>query len=766
MKIPRIPIVLPCDKVVWLLCSFLLVCFCALIPPKVAFADNHLRVLVLNSYHRGFEWSDAEMAGIEAWFKTSGLQPQLYFEYMDSKRRGYERAATQASSILSEKYYRDFFDVIIAADDNAFDFMTEFRQALFPDVPLVFCGVNRLQVSRDQMLQNTTGVLELTDIAGTISLAISVQPQIRNIAFVTDNTTSGMRMLQVARNAQQQFAGRLGFIELANLSPERLKDALGKLPSSSVVILLSYLRGKDGKTLTVEEGSRMVVGASPVPVYGVASQYIASGLVGGMTLSGFEHGKHAARLAELILRGAAADSLPINTETPTMGTLDYAQLQQFGVQLGGLPEDVLVRNLPDKKFPVWGYLIIVLCVLAIGAGVVFLLRRWQCRQACREVVTAGTGALAVMQVMKAIVLLLDDNGRVIAMNNVAEDASGFDTAAANGLIPEAVFPMLAGPLEKARSALQEGADHFSQLTTARMHNGVRKIDISGSKFSYAAGGSLLVLRDVTDDVAFEVVSANLHRLSLLTRHITGLCQGAKEPLTSMAQGADELKEVFRADSEINLRTAARAGCSMDALQTYMVVRGVPRRLEALREAAMEVMGVVARMPNTERRRPGRAMPLKDVVENALRLGKEDPRLREAGISRVGWRLESDKTQVMHVIRSGDAELVVYEMIALGLQALAEGAASPGGIRIRHGADAAGGYVTLTASGCTKPVDVERLLRSEIVPLRKDEDPEGHEGFALAMFIAERRFGAPLNVTAFQDGLRIEFLLRQSGGVAA
>lgn len=765
MKTTRIPVVSAADKLVSLFCGIMLLFMAVFAAPRVSFADGDMRVLVLNSYHRGFEWSDEEMAGIEAWFKATGLQPHLYYEYMDTKRLGYESASGHVSRILNEKYPRDFFNVIVAMDDNAFDFMMEYRQVLFPDVPVVFCGVNRLNVSREHMLNNTTGVLELTDVAGGISLALSVQPEIRTVAFVADNTASGLRMLQVARNAQRQFANRLGFIELVNLSSASLKEALNKLPPSSAVLLLSHLRNSSGEVLTVKESARIVVDASPVPVYGVAAQYIESGLVGGSMLSGKQHGKHAARLVELILRGADADSLPITTETPTMGVLDYAELQRFGVDLSKLPEGVLVKNLPDNELPAMWYLAFLVFFLLAGAAGTFALRWWQCRQGVKDMATAGSGALAVMQMMQSAALLLDGNGRVIAMNKAAEEQSGFDATAAGGLIPEAVFPMLASTLEKVRKSLQDGVDQCSQLTTARMYNGARKINISGYSFPYVAGGSLLVLKDVTDEVAFEAVSANLHRASLLIRHIKGLCHSAREPLSCLVQMTDDLGDMLKADSGVNMRTAAKAGCSMESLQAYIAERGAARRVESLREAAVEVMGIVARMPSTERRLSERPMLLKDVVESALRLGKDDPRLKEAGISRVGWRLESDKTHTMHVIRSGDAELVVYEMIALALQGLAEFGAAPGGIRIRHGADNNGGYVTLIASGCTEPVDLSRLLRSEISPLRKEQGPEGYEGFALAMFIAERRFGGPLDVKPFQDGLRIEFTLRQSGVTA-
>ncbi len=43
-------------------------------------------VLVLNSYHMGYQWSEDIISGIETVFNKGTIRPEIFVEYMDTKR--------------------------------------------------------------------------------------------------------------------------------------------------------------------------------------------------------------------------------------------------------------------------------------------------------------------------------------------------------------------------------------------------------------------------------------------------------------------------------------------------------------------------------------------------------------------------------------------------------------------------------------------------------------------------------------------------------
>ncbi len=760
MKIGQVSFTSRGRKVVRPMASLFGMLLCIVIWAPQAWAAVHPRVLILSSYHRGHSWSDAELQGMEQQFAVSSQRPELYFEYYDGMRLPRDNATNNLYVSLQVKYPHDFFDVIVTADDHAFTFMAEARPSLFPGVPIVFCGVNRMGVlPHSELPEKTTGILDTTDIAGVLSLIAAVHPDVRNVVFISDNSRQGRQLLRLSRDVRRHFSEQFGFTELSNFSPKKLQAALRQLPQSSVLVLLSYTQDRDGKPLTVEECVQMIVEASPVPVYGVGAKYINAGLVGGMALSGFEHGGQAARLVERILQGTKPEDLPITIEPPAVPVLNYARFMASSATRVVPPANVRVYNKPESEerpWLIWG--------IAAAGGVILIFYGWFMWRRHGAAPTAqraevAAGAVAVIQTMRDVCLLLDKKGTVLALNTAAEEESGFDAQAAHGLIPEAILPMLAGALEKMLRALQEGKHSHAISAEVRMSRGARRVVLEGYALPCLEGGSLLVLRDVTDAFALEVTTVGYHRLSLIMRLVFGMCYGVKEALYSIADHSDRLKEICFEDSEGNIVAAAQAGCSINVLRTYLASRGASQAIEAIQEAAATALGMAGRMPDASRANPEQRIPLKDVVENALRLSKDDPRLRHLGIARVEWHMEPGEAQNVFVMHLAEAELVIYEMIVFALLALLTGEASAGNIRIGYGADAKGGYVRVIAGGCTKEVDTTRLLRDERMHMAAFDEMTGNEGFALAMLVAERHFGAPLVVRRVVGGVCIEFMLR-------
>jgi hypothetical protein len=90
---------------------------------------------------------------------------------MDTKKQTPTKARlAELLALYKNKYKNRHFDVIISSDDDAFQFLRSSRDELFPDCPVVFCGVNFFE---DKMLagkKDFTGVVEAFDLPGTLSL--------------------------------------------------------------------------------------------------------------------------------------------------------------------------------------------------------------------------------------------------------------------------------------------------------------------------------------------------------------------------------------------------------------------------------------------------------------------------------------------------------------------------------------------------------------------------------------------------------------------
>src|SRR5512141_3186993 len=86
-----------------------------------AYADDPKRVLILNSYHPGYKWTDDETNGALAGLKTKDSNVKVYVEYMGAKWISDGDYLKQLLRIYKLKYHNVRFDALISTDNDAFE---------------------------------------------------------------------------------------------------------------------------------------------------------------------------------------------------------------------------------------------------------------------------------------------------------------------------------------------------------------------------------------------------------------------------------------------------------------------------------------------------------------------------------------------------------------------------------------------------------------------------------------------------------------------
>ena len=87
-------------------------------------------------------WCDGVISGIESKFKDNNENVALNVEYMDSTYNFSDEYYDMLYNLYKYKFNNTKFDAIIALDNNAYDFLIKYSNALFPNIPVVFSGVD------------------------------------------------------------------------------------------------------------------------------------------------------------------------------------------------------------------------------------------------------------------------------------------------------------------------------------------------------------------------------------------------------------------------------------------------------------------------------------------------------------------------------------------------------------------------------------------------------------------------------------------------
>lgn len=337
--------------------------------------DQNYNILFINSYHTGFTWSDEiEQAFIHE-IEESGLDINIFFERMDSKRFTLEQITPVIYNNLKDKYTPDYFDLIVTSDDNAMEFIYRYREELFPGIPIVFCGVNNEDSPILDSPQLMTGIMEFVDIEALLELIIAVHPKLKHLALISDSTNSGNIHMENTKKIITELYPKLSYSEHQNWTLDELSRNLKLLPPNTVIIELAFHLDKEGHLLSFSDERDFLKYETHFPAYSLWDSRLNYGILGGIMSTGEVQGVEAARLALVLLSGSKIDELPIKKEIDLPIYYDYSEMERFGVVESQIPDDAIVINYPDTFwFRYREYLIaIILFILFLGFLIVLLI---------------------------------------------------------------------------------------------------------------------------------------------------------------------------------------------------------------------------------------------------------------------------------------------------------------------------------------------------------------------------------------------------------
>lgn len=347
------------------------------------YAEPVKHVLILNSYHQGYKWTDEAVLGIRGALGDSDIQVKFYIEYMGTKWAFDRPYFDRLYETYRLKYKDIHFDLIAATDNDAFDFLIAHRNDLFGEIPVVFCGVNWFVPEMMKGRTSFTGVNEDADIESNFDLMLRLHPKTKHIYVVVDLTTTGQIVHQKIREILPKYDNRLTVHILDDLEMPAILDKVSRLSDDSLVFLTLYQKDKSGRFFEFSDIAQLLSKNSKVPVYGLWDFYLGYGVVGGMMTSGSAQGQAAGVIALRILKGEPASSIPVQMKSPNRYMFDYRELMRFGVDVSILPPDSIIINKPPSFYAINKEFVWAVIIGSVVATMVILTLSFNIRQRAR-----------------------------------------------------------------------------------------------------------------------------------------------------------------------------------------------------------------------------------------------------------------------------------------------------------------------------------------------------------------------------------------------
>jgi signal transduction histidine kinase len=261
---------------------------------------------------------------------------EIYREAMDLSRFGTDSYKEGLRDFLRTKYADKKIDVAVAIMAPAFDFLLTYGDLIFPDTPIVFCGLDRMQLGVRRLPSNVYGALVRREFGPTVELALRVHPDTKRFVVVAGTSEFDKRLLAQARDQFLSYQNRVSFSYLSELPLEQLLARVSQLSPGDIVLFLTLFRDGAGQPFVPHEAVERISSAASVPVYGSFDHYLDNGITGGSLYSLTAYGSDSANMILRLLTGAPpSQHLSENFDNKII--FDWRQMMRWGIDETRLP---------------------------------------------------------------------------------------------------------------------------------------------------------------------------------------------------------------------------------------------------------------------------------------------------------------------------------------------------------------------------------------------------------------------------------------------
>jgi diguanylate cyclase (GGDEF)-like protein len=354
------------------------------------------KVLLLNSYHSQYQWTQANNKGIQQVLSSEIADEDLFIEFMDSRRIIDNEVHRQALvSLYRYKYRLIRPDIIISTDDVALNFLIQYRDEIFPDIPVVFNGVNFDPTEKLAGLKNFVGIQEGDAIAENIKLIAQLHKgKIDEIIVLSDNSSLGLlfskEVLAFKKNwlhpsikltLKDDFSFEELLYQVNSQGQDNDKSKEGNSTNKKAYFISALHKDNQGRYFSYSHDVPILTRYSKAPIYGMwGTPLMGLGIVGGYMNNPFLHGQNTAKIALDILSGKDIKAIDNKILAQFLPRFDSRQLEKFKIDVNLLPPVSEINFEPQTLFSRFKNAILMILSIIITLVIIIILLSAQVRR--------------------------------------------------------------------------------------------------------------------------------------------------------------------------------------------------------------------------------------------------------------------------------------------------------------------------------------------------------------------------------------------------
>jgi len=269
----------------------------------------------------------------------------FYDAYLEDPQVEEKSFRESMSETLRRRYAQVKLDVVIACNPAALHFAVEYRDKIFPGVPIVFVNVGAGDLENQKIWPGVTGVASPWGFRETIDLMLRLQPDTNTVAVVAGDTRWDKGFVAVAHSELLHHQDKVAEIDIAGPPNHQLFERVAALPPHTVVLFQAFPQFSSQP----EFGTWDLVTAisQRLPTYSAFPSLCINGCIGGAYEDATKEHLWTAEIAARVLLGERPDNIPVAYDTDLQIRVDWRALKRWGLRESSLPPGsvVLYRQL-------------------------------------------------------------------------------------------------------------------------------------------------------------------------------------------------------------------------------------------------------------------------------------------------------------------------------------------------------------------------------------------------------------------------------------
>ncbi|MDR1285903.1 MAG: sensor histidine kinase [Campylobacteraceae bacterium] len=323
--------------------------FILLLMTNCVFAEDK-QVLVINSYHRGFQWSDDVIKGLES-VLNSHIDITVNVLYMDSKRINSREYYKKLLELYKLQLQNRKYDLIIVIDKFAYDFILQYYHELFTGEPILFSGIERnsLEEIKESKLEDKIfGVYERRAIGEIIAMISKMIPNLKKLYIINDKSENGDDTNPFILEAMKKNEKNIDIEYIRASTLDEIEERFSSYKNDEAIFYVRFYNDKYGNFYRNNQIATTIEKLK-LPVFVTDTLFMGKGALGGKLVLIDELGQETGRVAIDILEGKLK---PLFTTTLDKYSFqfDLNKMKEFNLQPSLAVKDYTIINMPQTFF--------------------------------------------------------------------------------------------------------------------------------------------------------------------------------------------------------------------------------------------------------------------------------------------------------------------------------------------------------------------------------------------------------------------------------